>query len=528
MDYDVIVVGSGFGGAVTACRLAQAGMKVLILERGREWTKDSYPREIEDDWIWSHSEPEKYHGWLDLRVFKGMSVAQGAGVGGGSLIYANISRVPPESTFSRGWPAEITFADLAPFYAEVGRMLNVQKVPTNQTTPRMELMKEAATNIGDANRFEPLDLAVTFDPGLQYDFSQEPDISKTKILPNGFGALQGNCVHLGECDIGCRVYAKNTLDRNYIPQAVKYGAKVWPLHLVTNLERTDGGYCVYFDQFAYGDRIAGKVTATRVIVAAGSLGSTELLLRCRDITRSLPDLSPFLGRHWSSNGDFLTPALHLFHNIWSDRGPTIASAINYLDGSQHGQIFWVEDGGIPNVLNKYFQAVADRRKKEPGNAAWAEKLTPNAILQHLTLFSETHDLFRHIMPWFAQGVDAGDGELTLANGTLDLRWNINASLNLFNEIAAKHTQLAESTGGHPIPLPGWTFDKDLITPHPLGGCNMGTTAADGVVDHKGQVFNYPNLFVADGAIIPRPLGVNPSRTIGALAERIAHLLLTEI
>jgi cholesterol oxidase len=524
VDFDAIVIGSGFGGAITACRLAEKGQKVLILERGREWDKASYPRAIEDDWIWSHSHPEKYHGWLDLRVFKGMSVALGAGVGGGSLIYANISRVPPPTIFANGWPAEIKFSELAPYYATVGKMLNVQKVPANQWNPRMKLMQEAATKLNDLNRFETLDLAVTFDKDLQYDFDQEPDISKSTMVPNEFGVLQGKCVHLGECDIGCRVYAKNTLDKNYIPVAVKKGAKVWPLHFVVNIEQIDGGYCVYFDQLADGDRIPGKATATRVIVAAGSLGSTELLLRCRDVTHSLPRLSSQLGKRWSSNGDFLTPALHVLRSLWSDRGPTIASAINYLDGSQNGQIFWVQDGGIPNVLNKYFEAVSDRLQKAPNEPSWLETLAPHEILQHLALFSESHDLFRHIMPWFAQGVDTGDGELMLTDGSLDLKWDLSASLGLFNEIAAKHKQLAESTGGIPIPLPGWALDKELITPHPLGGCNMGATSADGVVDHKGEVFDYPNLFVADGAIIPRPLGVNPSRTIGALAERIAALI----
>jgi cholesterol oxidase len=388
----------------------------------------------------------------------------------------------------------------------------------------MKLMQEAATKLNDLNRFETLDLAVSFDPNLQYDFNQEPDISKSTILPNQYGALQGTCVHLGECDIGCRVYAKNTLDKNYIPLAVKKGAKVWPLHFVVNIEPIDGGYCVYFDQLADGDRIPGKATATRVIVAAGSLGSTELLLRCRDVTHSLPRLSSRLGKRWSSNGDFLTPALHVLRSLWPDRGPTIASAINYLDGSQNGQVFWVQDGGIPNVLNKYFEAVTDRLQKAPNEPSWLETLAPHVILQHLALFSESHDLFRHIMPWFAQGVDAGDGELMLTDGSLDLKWDLSASLSLFNEIAAKHKQLAESTGGIPIPLPGWALDKELITPHPLGGCNMAATSADGVVDHKGEVFNYPNLFVVDGAIIPRPLGVNPSRTIGALAERIAALI----
>src|SRR5262249_6899147 len=144
VDFDVVVIGSGFGGAITACRLAQKRHRVLILERGREWDKDSYPRGVDADWIWSHTNPEKYHGWMDLRVFKGMSAVQGAGVGGGSLIYANVSRVPPPATFASGWPSAIRYSDLLPYYDTVGKMLNVQQVPESQTTPRMQLMRDAA------------------------------------------------------------------------------------------------------------------------------------------------------------------------------------------------------------------------------------------------------------------------------------------------------------------------------------------------------------------------------------------------
>jgi cholesterol oxidase len=524
VDFDVVVIGSGFGGAITACRLAEKNQKVLILERGREWDKTSYPREPGDDWIWSQARPEKYHGWLDLRVFRGMSVAQGAGVGGGSLIYANISRVPPNVVFQTGWPAEISQAVLAPYFAKVGQMLEVQSIPQNQWNPRVKLMQEAAQNLGQGNRFEPLLLAVKFDGNLQYNFDLEPDITKANPYTNSHGVEQGNCVHLGECDIGCRVYAKNTLDKNYIPEASKKGARVWPLHIATHIEPVPGGYRVYHDQIAYGQRVSASTTATRVIVAAGSLGSTELLLRCRDVTKTLPNLSPSLGKNWSSNGDFLTPALHLLRNLWPDRGPTIGSAVNYLDGSQNGKIFWIEDGGIPNVLNGYFQAVLDRIKKAPDDHGLGDVLNPQSILQHLTLFSANLDIFRHIMPWFAQGVDAGNGELTLTNGALDLKWDIGKSLGLFEEIAQKQKQLAESTGGIALPLPGWTFAKELITPHPLGGCNMGDSATQGVVNHAGEVFGYKNLYVADGSIVPRPLGVNPSRTIGALAERVADLM----
>ena len=525
MDFDVIVIGSGFGGAITACRLAHKGKKVLILERGKEWDKGSYPRAPEDEWIWSPASPEHHHGWMDLRIFKGMSVIQGAGVGGGSLIYANISRVPPEIVFQKGWPPEITLQELDKYYDAVGQMLCVKPIPQNQLNPRIKLMQDAANRIGDGNRFQQIDLAVSFndDANFKIDFSEEPDIKNSRSFINSHGAHQGTCAHLGECDIGCRVYAKNTLDKNYLPEAVKAGARIWPLHLVTNITPIDGGYRVDHDQLTSGQRVSGSTTATRVIVAAGSIGSTELLLRCRD-KDSLSNLSPFLGKNWSSNGDFLTPAFHLLRRLWPDRGPTIGSAISYLDGSDNGQVYWIEDGGIPNLMSKFFQGLMTQIATAPDGRALAQEFSPHSLLPHLTSFAAHLDAFEHIMPWFAQGVDAGNGVLSLKNGVLDLDWDITKSLPVFEAIANKHKQLAESTGGIPMPLPGWTLGKELITPHALGGCNMGTSSENGVVDHAGKVFGYDNLYVADGAIVPRALGVNPSRTIGALAERIADLI----
>jgi len=220
MDFDAIVIGSGFGGAITGCRLAQKGQRVLILERGKEWDKGSYPRAPEDEWIWSQASPEHHHGWMDLRIFKGMSVIQGAGVGGGSLIYANISRVPPEVVFQDGWPPEITLQELDKYYDAVGQMLCVNPIPQNQLNPRIKLMQDAANKIGDGNRFQQIDLAVSFndDPNFKVDFSEEPDIKNSRSFINSHGAQQGTCAHLGECDIGCRVYAKNTSTKTICPK----------------------------------------------------------------------------------------------------------------------------------------------------------------------------------------------------------------------------------------------------------------------------------------------------------------------
>jgi len=527
MDFDAIVIGSGFGGAITACRLAEKGYRVLILERGRRWNKATYPRGAGDSWVWSHLHPERESGWLDLRVFPGMTVAQGAAVGGGSLIYANISCEAPPRTFERGWPQEVNYAELKPHYDAVAKFMNVQKVPANQWTERMKLMQEGAAKIGHADRFQQLELAVSFDQDWTYGQPNPRDPAKSRSFTNAQGVEQGTCVHLGNCDIGCDVGAKNTLDHNYIPWAEKHDAEVRPLHLVNDVCPTTGGYRVSYDEIKPGRRIPGSVTGRIVVLAAGSLGSTELLLRCRDLNQTLPNVSPFLGRDWSSNGDFLTPAFYSKRNVAPTWGPTIASAINFLDGSQSGQTFWIEDGGIPDLLT-------DALRKYQGNPPknLVAKLVVEGIRQILR--NPQPDDLKGMMPWFAQGVDAGNGFLGLkrpwwyfGQRRLHLAWDVTRSRPLVDAIVAMHQKLSAATGGDALVPLTWSVAHELVTPHPLGGCNMGATAGHGVVDHRGEVFGYKNLYVADGAIIPEALGVNPSRTIGALAERIAKLIATE-
>jgi cholesterol oxidase len=514
MDCDTIVIGSGFGGAVTACRLAEAGDRVMVLERGRRWDRTNYPRKATDAWWWDQNDPARWNGWLDLRVFRHMAVAQGAAVGGGSLIYANISAIPRADIFDAGWPEEITFADLEPHYRTVGKVMNVQPVPDGQWPHRMRLMKEGADKIGAGDRFQKLELAVSFDPTFDPDRPGAIDPENSWREDNAHGVKQGRCVHLGNCDIGCDVDARNTLDRNYLALAERKGADVRPFHLVTAIEPIDGGYRVHYDVIGSGQRTPGSATAQRVVVSAGSLNSTELLLRCRDVLKTLPNLSGFLGHNWSSNGDFLTPAIYRDRKLIPWQGPTITSAINFLDRSEGGESFWIEDGGFPNLVVNWI------RTAESAHPMVKSFLT--SIREEL----EKHGPLDNVMPWFAQGVDAADGHLRLRRRwwlfgpwKLVLDWDIEKSRGVIDAIVAMHERLAAATGGHPVVPPTWTLFSYLITPHPLGGCNMGRNEQTGVVDHTGEVFGYPNLFVLDGAIVPEAVGVNPSRTIAALAER---------
>lgn len=516
-DFDAIVIGSGFGGAVTSCRLAEAGYRVLVLERGRRWDPTTFPRKPTDPWVFDHDHARERNGWFDFRVFDDMTVVQGAGVGGGSLVYANISIPAKEETFHAGWPPEITFADLQQYYAKVGQMLDVHPVPETQWPARTHLMKEAAQNFGAPHRFEPLELAVTFDDAWHYGLPDPHNVAHTKTFTNVHGKPQGTCVHLGNCDIGCDVNARNTLDLNYLARAEHKGAEIRPLHLVKGIERYDGGYKVSYDRLLPSGPRDGFTTARIVVLAAGSLGSTELLLRAHD-DETLEGLSARLGLGWSSNGDFLTPAFHRNRNVDPTHGPTITAAINFLDHGADGQDVYVEDGGFPSVVEIALRELQDNPPSDPLARLIIESLRPLLREDRLT---------KHVMPWFAQSRDAADGRLYLRRNKLRLDWDHDASEATIDAVVAMHKRLAELTGGEALPVLTWELGHNLVTPHPLGGCGMGTSAADGVVDHKGEVFGQPNLFVADGAVIPKAIGLNPSRTIAALAERTAELIVAE-
>ena len=517
-EFDVVVIGSGFGGSVLACRMAQKGYGVLVLERGRRWQKEDYPSVENEDWIWDQDEPEKQNGWIDLRLFRKMAVAQGAGVGGGSLIYANIFVEAEDNAFDGGWPADIRRDELDGFYRTTGNMVGVSPLPDTQLTKRFELMRDAAQKAGHGKRFRKLPIAVNFDKNWNYKKDDRFNVKHSKITTNRYGKKQGTCIHCGNCDIGCPVLAKNTLDLNYLAVAEKHGAQIRPLHMVTRLEQTGASYQVHFDRLEDGRRTPGAVKARMVFLAAGSLGSTELLLRCRDEYKTLPDISARLGHGWSSNGDFLTPDIYKQREISPTQGPTITCAIDFLDGKMGGHEFFVEDGGFPDIFGNMLEELQRSALFKTFFGIYGYRLGRKL---------RGRDPLQHVMPWFGQGVDAADGRLRLKpklfsrKKALSLDWNVKRSRGVIEALIGMHKTLSQATGGDVFVPPTWKWFKYLITPHPLGGCNMAGGPDKGVVDSFGRVFGHKNLYVVDGAIVPRALGLNPSRTIAALAERIA-------
>jgi cholesterol oxidase len=516
---DVVIVGSGFGGAVAACRLAPTGRSVVVLERGRHWSDPKTPQRPRD-YLYSSRMPHLLNGWLDIRFLDQMVVATGAGVGGGSLIYANVCVDAPEVVFRSGWPSQITPDEIRRYYPRVADMLHPQEIPAGQINPRMRLLEKAAAEMGMALQHRPLPLAVTFDETVR-DTGGEPWRDPSMYAPK-------TCVHCGNCVIGCEHDAKNTLDKNYLTEAKDHGAEIRPLSMVTHIEEgPDGAWRVHYLKVDEGlgrrkRQIVGKI----VILAAGSIGSTEILLRSRDGFRTLKNLPRALGRGWSPNGDFLTLARYKNRSLHPTKGPTIGGAIDLLDGvdlpddnmiGYDGRIF-VEDGGLPNFGAHLLKDWKDAK----GPKGWAYRKA-----------SGLPD-FTDMIPWFGQSIDAADGEFSLQNplrfwrARIRLNWNPQCSssaLDAFNDV---HVAMTLATGGEPRPLFTWKRLRTLVTPHPLGGCNMAAASGAGVTNHLGEVFDYDNLFVMDGSVIPRAIGRNPSKTIAAVAERSCEKLLERL
>ena len=520
-DFDAVVIGSGFGGAVSALRLAEGGYRVVVLERGRRWKREDYPSISRKDWLWDEAHPDQTNGWFDIRLLGNIGTIAAAGVGGGSLHFANVVINAQEDFFKAGWPPEITFPVLAPYYQKVSDVLHPRRLPPNQFNNRTKLLKEAAQLAGFGAQYDEVDLNIKFDNNYAYDSSRVPRQEDSVMTPNADGIQQGFCVHLGACSLGCPVEARNTLALNYLPRAEKRGAEVRPLHVVRNIEPIADGYRVHFDRIEQGELKRGTLTGRIVVVSAGSIGSTELLLRCQKQHKTLPNLGAMLGSKWCTNANYLTPAFH-DRKVYPSRGPTITAGIRFF-GNDHfnGQRFMIEDGGVPDLLAQYKENL-----KSPSGDAQKFAAALGTLYQGLA-----DQPFDNLMPWFSQGRDEPVGKFKVerfffglfGDFVLRLNWSTSAARKVLDAIQEVHRKLIEKTNGTILLQNPDAF----ITPHPLGGVPLGQTADSAVVNHLGESFAYRNLYVADGSIMPRPVGHNPSKTIAALSERIVESIVKE-
>jgi cholesterol oxidase len=556
-SYEAVIVGTGFGGAVTACRLSKKWPGgVLVLERGKRYPLGGYPRTphamANNFWntgFEARARPSavariRQRGLFDIRNYRDIDVVLGAGLGGGSLIYANVFLEPPDDVFTDRWPKSCRKEALAPYYKVCKEVLGARPIPSmegRRRIARTELFQEFARRVGrdsslvDINVFFGNDHAKPLDPGVQ--------------ATNRYGALQTSCVYCAECDIGCNYQSKNTLDLNYLFVAeTRYRAAIRTEHFVDRIvpvnesggddAAADGthGFRIYYRDLAR-DGAEASALARRVVVSAGSLGSTELLLRCRDVFRTLPRIGRALGRNFSGNGDFLGFVVGTEKPADPNHGPVITQRVdfNLFAGFDSDRAFILEDASYPAFAAWFVEGA------KPGFLRlrslwrtvrhWAARLRgrtlgPIGFALHDVLGG---DLSYRTCVLLCMGFDRANGTMTLGrDGWLDVAWPQRDNRALYDAILAAGRQFCRETKAElyfAMPTWWWPFRKN-VTVHALGGCVLSERPDDGVVsaapERFGQVHEYKNLYVADGAIVPNAVGANPTATIAALSEMVAQ------
>jgi cholesterol oxidase len=556
-SFDAIVVGSGFGGAVSACRLAEADLEVLVLERGMPYPPGSFPRTPRGmrSNFWDPS--SGLHGLFDLWSFANVTALVASGLGGGSLIYANVMLRKPKETFvssdgkpdgGHRWPLDLDA--LAPHYDRVAAVLRPQPYPTEYepyaSTPKTVAFREAAAATGLNVEHPPL--AITFGAGSG---PPEPGVQ----LPdddNLHGRPRYSCRLIGECDVGCNEGAKNTLDFNYLSAAKRAGAQIRTCCEAVALAPGDKGYEVRYLQHvsARGAHRADlldpsldlerTVRAKVVVLAGGTLGSTRLLLGSR---ATLPGISPALGRRYSGNGDMLSvardcrePGERRKDRRWRyldpSRGPVITTSARPPAGESGGRHMWIQDGGGPAISEWGWHL------PEMPADLWAMRgVVVRRTLARLRGRRRTHlsgDVARAfgsarssaaMMVLLSLGCDVPGGRLRLRADDLELDWDPNdESRRYYDATQELARRMARELGGRLGP-PMLLRRSRALSVHPVGGCSMAADRSEGVVDTWGEVFGHRGLFVADGSVMPGPVGPNPSFTIAALADRFAERMI---
>jgi cholesterol oxidase len=510
-DYDVVVVGSGFGGSVAALRLVEKGYRVLVIEAGRRFADDEFARTSWDlrRWLWA---PRLgCFGIQRIHRLPDVTVLAGAGVGGGSLVYANTLYRPDDAFYDDPQWRDVTDwrAELAPAYDLASRMLGVTRNPT--TTPSDVAMKAVADELGVGHTFTLTPVGVFFGdhPGREVE---DPYFG-------GAGPRRSGCLQCGECMTGCRHGAKNTLVKNYLWFAERLGAEVRPMTTVTGLREVTGGWQVQTARSGawLGARTRRTVTARDVVLAAGTYGTQRLLHRMRDAGR-LPRLSPRLGELTRTNSESLVGALSRRRDADFTRGVAITSSFRPTPDTH---VEPVRYGHGSNAMGLLSVTLTDGGGPRPRWLTWLgdQVRHPRVALRSWSVrrWSE-----RTIIGLVMQSVD---NSLTVSGRRRLGRWSLTSRpghgvpnptwIPAANDVVRRLARVIDGDpGGNAADLLGST-----MTAHFLGGCPIGSDATRGVVDGWHRVFGHPGLHVVDGAAVTANLGANPSLTITAQAER---------
>ncbi len=525
-DYDVLIIGSGFGGSVSALRLTEKGYKVGVLEAGRrfadhEFAKTSWRLR---EFLWA---PRLgCYGIQRIHLLRNVMILAGAGVGGGSLNYANTLYVPPEPFFNdRQW-SHITDwrEELMPHYDQAKRMLGVVMNPTFTDADR--IMKEVADEMGVGDTFTPTPVGVFFGT----DGQKTPGKTVPDPYFGGVGPARTGCIECGECMTGCRHGAKNTLVKNYLGLAEKAGAQVIPMTTVTGFsQRPDGTWEVETVRTGRWARKSRRTfTARHLILAAGTWGTQKLLFKMRD-SGTLPKLSDKLGVLTRTNSESIVgagrmearPDLDLTHGvaITSSIHPTPDTHVEpcrYGKGSNAMGLLQtlMTDGpgpggsDVPRWKQLFINAGQDPRGmlRMLSPRRWSERTMISLVMQHLD---------NSITTYTKKGALGGRRMTSKqGHGEPNPTW-IPVGNEVTRRIAEKIDGVAGGTWGELFNIP--------LTAHFLGGAAIGDSPEHGVIDPYQRVYGYPTLHVMDGAAISANLGVNPSLSITAQAERAASL-----
>ena len=515
--FDFIVIGSGFGGSVSALRLAEKGYSVLVVEEGKRWRSEEFPK---SNWnlrkfLWL---PRLgCHGIQRLDWLGDVLVLGGAGVGGGSLVYANTLLVPPPEAFDQGWPKDDMRGTLAPHYETARRMLGATVPPARW--PAENHLADFGRAIGREAHFSQPEVGIVF--------GDKGGVLVGDPYFDGRGPSRSTCQLCGGCMVGCRHGAKNTLDMNYLFLAEKLGARILPETRAVGIEPdSDGGYLVRTHRsLGWSSQPHLSLHGRHVIVAGGSLGSVELLLACK-ASGTLPNLSSALGQFARTNSEIICGARSRKSSVDHSLGIAIASdlqadrdthiqIVRYPGGSDVmgllGTLAVDGGGGVPRVLRWLAQCLRHPldflRNLWP--FGWARRTVVVLVMQ---MIDNALTLVRPKGAWLGRRVRSQRAEGARPIPTY---------LPIANQAAR---DVAERMGGFALNAINEVVLGVPITAHILGGARMAETPAQGVVDVGCRVFGHPGLWVIDGAAIPVNLGANPSLTITALAEHAMSLI----